>query len=166
MVAEPTRLIEEFVDAIREKCGIELASDAISHDGSVAPHRTHELPAGKGAVYVFTLPANAKAPAGPNRALKVGKAGPNSNARFRYQHYKSGTANSTLAGAIENNPILHQYIGLRETPEDVGAWIKQGTDRDNFYVIGDRRDILGMLEVFLKGRLGPVFEGSLSSNAS
>ena len=151
---------------LHEKCGIELPPNAISHDGSVAPHRTYDLPAGKGAVYVFTLPAGASAPAGPNRALKVGKAGPNSNARFRYQHYKSGTANSTLAGAIENNPILHSYIGLRETPKDVGAWIKQSTDRDNFYVIGDRRDVLGMLEVFLKGRLGPVFEGSLSSNAS
>jgi hypothetical protein len=166
MVGEPTRLIEEFVVAIREKCGIELPWNAISHDGSVAPHRTHDLPARKGAVYVFTLPADATAPAGANRALKVGKAGPNSNARFRYQHYKSGTANSTLAGAIENNSILHRYIGLRETPEDVGAWIKQNTDRDNFYVIGDRRDILAMLEVFLKGHLGPVFEGSLSSNAS
>jgi hypothetical protein len=166
MVEEPKRLIEEFAVAIREKCGIDLPLNAISHDGSPAPHRTHDLPAGKGAVYVFTLPANANAPAGPNRALKVGKAGPNSNARFRYQHYKSGTANSTLAGAIENNPILHRYIGLRETPDEVGAWIKQSTDRDNFYVVGDRRDVLGILEVFIKGRLGPVFEGSLSSNAS
>jgi len=165
VVQNPKSLIDEFFAALSERCELVLHTETVSHEVTVAPHATSDLPPGKAAVYVFTLPSTSIAPAGPNRALKVGKAGPNSNARFRYQHYKSRTANSTLARAIENNPILQPYIGIQELPNDVGAWIRQNTDRDNFYVDGERRDILSMLEVFLKGYLGPVFEGSLSSNA-
>ncbi len=166
MLQNPKHLIDEFLAVLRDQHGLVLALGTISHDGSVAPHRASDLPRGVAAVYVFTLPTTTKAQAGPNRALKIGKAGPNSNARFRYQHYKSSTAKSTLAGAIENNPILRPYIGIRDMPSDIGTWIRQNTDRDNFYVTGERANVLSMLEVFLKGHLGPVFEGSLSSNES
>ena len=143
---------------------MELSVEEIDHELLIAPHSPKDLPSGKAAVYVFSLPATCTAPAGPNRALKVGKAGPNSNNRFRYQHYKSGSANSTLAGAIENNPILLSYIGISRFPDNLGNWIRENTDRDNFYVDGLRQDLLGFLEVYLKGRLGPIYEGSLSQN--
>lgn len=166
MIENPRQIIEDFVLAVQKACGKSIAPHEITHECLVAPHDSKNLPAGKGAVYVFTLSQSSKSVAGPNRALKVGKAGPNSNARFRYQHYRSGSAKSTLAGAIENNPILHSYIGLDRAPADIGAWIRQNTDRDNFYVDADRKDILSMLELYLKGRLGPVFEGSLSASST
>ena len=102
-------------------------------------------------------------PSGAGRVLKVGKAGPKSNPRFRYQHYAAGSARSTLSGAIENNPLLWGYIGFSRG-EIVGDWIREKTDRDNFYFKDEK--LIGLFEVYAKARLGPVFEGSLSSKTS
>jgi hypothetical protein len=70
---------------------------------------------------------------------------------------------STLAGAVQNNPLLWGYIGFTGTAEHVGEWICQNTDRNNFYFTDD--SLIGPFEVYAKARLGPVFEGSLSSKA-
>jgi len=164
MIKGAEELIRDFVITIRNRYSINVSEDEIVHEHLEAPHVPTNLPVGKAAVYVFSMPANSIVPAGPNRALKVGKAGPNSNARFQYQHYKSGSANSTLAGAIENNLVLQSYIGLDQTPRNVGSWIQKNIDRDNFFVDGLRKDLLSLLEVYLKGRLGPIFEGSLSTS--
>ena len=165
MVEAPHRIIEDFCRALREKCREHVSSDEIRHEYLPAPHIADNLPSGMGAVYVFTLPGSSEAPAGPHRALKVGKAGPNSNARFKTQHYKSGSAPSTLAGAIENNPLLFDFLGIDSLPVDTGDWIRKNTDRDNFFVDGSRKQLLSLLEVYMKARLGSVFEGSLSSKA-
>ena len=165
MVEAPHRIIEDFCCALREKCGEHVSPGEIRHKYLPAPHVASDLPSGQGAVYVFTLPGSSEAPAGPHRALKVGKAGPNSNVRFRYQHYKSGSARSTLAGAIENNPLLFDFLGIGSLPVKTGDWIRKNTDRDNFFVDGSRQTLLSRLEVYMKARLGPVFEGSLSSKA-
>lgn len=162
MVENPLLLIKDFVAALRDKCGLVLSEDEIVHEHLRAPHSCGDLPPGKAAVYVFTLTENASVPAGLNRALKVGKAGPKSNARFRYQHYKIRSANSTLAGAIQNNLVLQYYIGLNHFPIDIGRWIQENTDRDNFFIDRSRKGILALFEIYLKGRLGPVFEGSLN----
>ena len=165
MVEAPDRIIEDFCRALRGKCGVHADPGEIRHEYLPAPHVPGDLPSGLGAVYVFTLPGSSEASAGPHRALKVGKVGPNSNARFRYQHYKSGSARSTLAGAIENNPLLFGFLGIDSLPVNIGDWIRKNTDRDNFFVNGNRRTLLSPLEVYMKARLGPVFEGSLSSKA-
>ena len=162
MVEAPHRIIEDFCRALR-KCGECVNPSEIGHEYLAAPHTAGDLPSGRGAVYVFTLPVASTTPAGPNRALKVGKAGPNSNARFRYQHYKSGSAQSTLAAAIENNSLLFHFLGIDSLPAEIGGWIRESTDRDNFFVNGNQPKILSFLEVYMKARLGPVFEGSLSS---
>ena len=165
MITNPQELIERFVLAANQAVDCDLTVADISHDSWQAPHTAKDLKPRHGAVYVFTLSRTSKAEAQPGRALKVGKAGPNSNARFRYQHYKSGSAMSTLAGAIENNPMLWSYIGYCESSQDVGEWIRKNTDRDNFYIHEDKREYIGLLEVYIKANLGPVFEGSLSSKA-
>jgi hypothetical protein len=41
----------------------------------------------------------------------------------------------------------------------VGDWIRENTDRDNFYLLDGDQPLLGELERYLRGRLGPVFEG-------
>ena len=158
-------IIKNFIVELQSRLRFEISSDEIKHDLWKAPHQAKDLPSGYGAVYVFTLAEFSQSKAPPNRALKVGKAGPNSNARFKYQHYKSGSARSTLAGAIENNPLLWGYIGFPGISLDVGEWIRNNTDRYNFYLPESRKDIIDLLEVYLKAILGPVFEGSLSSKA-
>jgi hypothetical protein len=51
------------------------------------------------AVYCFFL---------DGRALKIGIAGPNSDARFRSQHYNLNSARSTLAGSIFKYPTKNR----------------------------------------------------------
>lgn len=111
-----------------------------------------------GAVYVFSLSDRVGfAPMG--RVLKVGKVGSNSNPRFRYQHYNPGSAGSTLAGAVLNNPLLWNYIGY-DGQKEIGGWLKQNTDRENFYFMN--REVVALFEVYAKAVLGPVYEGSMS----
>ncbi|MEM4213449.1 MAG: hypothetical protein QXO63_03985 [Thermoplasmatales archaeon] len=164
MVENPQSILDEFVVELRNRLKFEINSYEIKHELWKALHNAKGLPHGYGAVYVFTLVESSKAKASPNRALKVGKAGPNSNARFKYQHY-CGSAKSTLAGAIENNPLLWSYIGFPGFTVDIGEWIRNNTDRDNFYIPENRKEIIDFLEVYFKAILGPVFEGSLSSKA-
>src|SRR3984893_7794355 len=59
------------------------------------PHKPSGLPTGRMAVYCFFL---------NGQALKVGIAGPNSDARYRSQHYNPNSAQSTLARSILRYP--------------------------------------------------------------
>ena len=162
MVEAPHELIEAFCRALRNKCSERVCTSEIRHEHLPAPHCAGDLPAGRGAVYVFSLSGSTVAAAGPHRALKVGRAGPNSNARFRYQHYEGGSAGSTLAGAIGNNALLHDFLGFDSSAPDIGQWIRERTDRDHFFVDRSRHTLLPLLELYLKARLGPMFEGSMS----
>ena len=163
MLRDAPTLIEEFIADMREHLGVAADRSSILHDTWTAPHQAKDLPSGCGAVYVFSLSTGSHARAGGGRVLKVGKAGPNSNPRFRYQHYAAGSAMSTLAGAIENNPLIWGYIGYPGRNTDAGTWIRENTDRDNFYFKDEK--LIGPFEVYAKVRLGPAFEGSLSSKA-
>ncbi|MBI2754553.1 MAG: hypothetical protein HYX46_13755 [Betaproteobacteria bacterium] len=149
MLADAQKLIDEFVTDARNLLGLNADRSSIANDTWAAPHQTKDLPSGCGAVY--------------GRVLKVGKVGPNSNPRFRYQHYAAGSAMSTLAGAIANIPLLWGYIGYPGRDTDVGKWIKENTDRYNFYFKDEK--LIPLFEVYAKARLGPAFEGSLSSKA-
>ena len=55
------------------------------------PHKPTSLPKGKMGIYMFLY---------DNKFLKIGKAGPKSNARFYSQHYNPKSARSTLAASI------------------------------------------------------------------
>lgn len=163
MLINPDKLIDDFIDSFNRHSNIRIQRVIISHNLLEAPHMPLSLPKGKCAVYVFSLTANSRYLAGPNRVLKVGKVGAKSAPRFQYQHYKRGSANSTLAGAIESNKILWDYIGIEHNITDFGEWLKNNTDRDHFFVDGQHYDIASRLEIYLKGVLGPVFEGSNKS---
>jgi hypothetical protein len=145
----------------------DLISDALKDFGQVAalaratfpldqlrfeilgkPHRAKALPLGEMAVYSFFL---------NERALKVGKVGPNSGPRFRYQHY-TGSALSTLSGSILSNQGRVGALGLdRKT---AGDWIRSNTDRiDVLMPATFGIPILSLLESFLHVRWNPLFEG-------
>lgn len=117
-----------------------------------APHLPPStLPTGKLAVYVFMF---------GDRCFKVGKAGPNSAARFCYQHY--GTkAPSTLAKSLLKSQSSIGDNGPVEA--NVKEWICENTTRVNF-LIPSKYGVfaLSLLEAFVQCRLQPEFEGFAS----
>jgi hypothetical protein len=163
MIKDPKALMRAFLRAAR----ISAEDAGICHESVRAPHKPPpKLPKGKCAVYVFSLATahGRTCRAGPRRVLKVGKVGPNSHARFSHQHYKVGSARSTLADSLTTFRVLWPYLGIKDLPvDDAGKWLQANTDRDHFFVDAGKPDLLSQLEVYLKGILGPVFEGSLGS---
>lgn len=132
------------------------------HEQQLAPHQPHKLPAGKGAVYVFSLSKawGEQCGAGPGCVLKVGKVGPNSNARFESQHYNAGSAPSTLAARLLQHPEAWEPPALSNpTKVSINTWLKARTDRDNFYIAGEETKLRSLFETFLHARLKPLFEG-------
>lgn len=161
MLKNAQRLMGDFHEVVRQM-GLRQAAISVTHEPQPAPHRPHALPSGKCAVYVFTLCSayGDSCPVGAHRALKVGKAGPNSNARFQSQHYNPRSAQSNLAASLIDARVLWPFLGLRSLKEeDVKSWIMTNADRDNLYLDEADRDLLAELERYVKGILGPVFEG-------
>jgi hypothetical protein len=115
------------------------------------PHRPASLPKGKMGIYMFLY---------DNKFLKIGKAGPKSNARFYSQHYNPKSARSTLAasiltdGAIDNKSI---------SEFNIGDWIKENCYR--IYILFDT-DLgifaLELIEAALHYKYEPIYEGFIS----
>ena len=150
----PAQLLTDFL-VVAELGQIKMQPDAIRVETLKMPHRAPpSLPKGKMAVYVFS---------DKERVLKVGKAGPKSQARYTSQHYKVSSAPSTLAASILKDKDAVQRYDLNK--ENVSNWIKENTDRVNFILDAD----VGMwglmlLEVFIQCRLQPVYEGFASQH--
>ena len=90
--------------------------------------------------------------------LKVGKVGPNSNARYTSQHYNPRSSNSNLAKSILQAKDNLGLINVSES--NVGAWIKSNTDRINILLDANLGiPVVTLLESFLQCRLHPKFEG-------
>jgi hypothetical protein len=90
--------------------------------------------------------------------LKIGKVGQKSQARYISQHYNTGSAMSTLAGALANDPRMEIVSGFDK--QNPGAWIKNATCRVNILISSQRRrEVLSLLEAFLHVRLNPKYEG-------
>jgi hypothetical protein len=134
---------------------VPLNQNEITHEVMLASHHQPVLPKGSQAVYVFSLSSD------PTTILKVGKVGPNSNARFQSQHYNPHSAGSNLARSLLERRDLWQLLGIGDlAPESVGEWIRTHTDRDHFFISSNREMVLlTLLEVFLQCRLRPLFEG-------
>jgi len=166
MIQNPAGIISGFIEALANANSIRLEASDITHELFRAPHDCPDLPKGKCAIYVFSLHSASSAPAGPNRVLKVGKAGPKTIARFKYQHYSARSARSTLAGAIKNNRVLWDFIGYGNelSLSDPGLWLKANTDRDHFFLSVQSQLVLPFLEAYVRGLLGPVYEGSLKGD--
>jgi len=117
-----------------------------------SPHQPpRSLPSGKQGVYVFIY---------GDRCLKVGKAGPNSVARFCNHHYGLN-APSTLAKSVLKFQADIGVSGL--TSANVKEWICQNTSRANFLLpTGLGQFALTLLEAFVQCALQPEFEGFAS----
>ena len=127
-----------------------------------APHTRRPLPRGHGAVYIFALSDRDTSLAGAGRVLKVGWAGPNSNARFQYQHYSPNSARSSLARSLVAYPLLWPWLGIDALDDStVRDWMVTHLDRANVYVPTASRELGRPLEMYLRARLGgSVYEGA------
>jgi len=144
-----TNSIPDLIRAL-EICGAQMSSADIKLEDMGAPHSPPTaLPKGKMAVYIFLH---------GETCLKVGKAGPKSNARYTSHHYGIDRSNSSLAKSIVNS---HERIGIeRMESENVGAWLKSQTRRINILLDSKHgNEILNFVEAFYILRLGPIYEG-------
>lgn len=114
-----------------------------------APHKLpRHLPAGKTAVYGFWH---------EGEWLKIGMAGPNSNARYTSQHYNPNSAGSALAASLADDRRVSGWPGFN--PNAPGDWIESATNRVNI-LLDSRHGMLlpALLESYLYVRLRPRYE--------
>jgi hypothetical protein len=114
-----------------------------------APHRPPRcLPLGKMAVYGFWR---------GGEWLKIGMAGPHSNARYTSQHYNPNSAGSNLAKSLCADGRMSDCPGFN--PSAPGHWIKSATKRVNILLDSQHGTLLlKLLEAFLHVRLRPHYE--------
>ncbi len=118
------------------------------------PHNPENLPKDKMGVYTFIF---------KDEFLKIGKAGPRSNARFQSQHYNAGSAKSTLAASLINDKNMSDYA---ITEENAGDWIKANTRRID--IIFDKKVgifALELIEAALHYKYKPRYEGFKAQRA-
>lgn len=140
------RDFEHVAELARSPCAAAMIEVEIADP----PHRQpSRLPIGKMAVYAFFH---------GRQALKVGKAGAKSAARYTSQHYNPNSAMSTLARSILTNPAKLGLTSLDDAA--IGGWIRDNTARVNLLITAPLGlPILSLLESFLHVRWNPLFEG-------
>jgi hypothetical protein len=150
---------EYIVSIIKLMCrlfynlGVEISSSEITIN-LCDPHAQEVLPSDKMAVYLFFY---------EGRALKVGKAGPKSGARYTYQHYTYDGAKSCLGRSLCDSINFKDKINTPK--ENIGDWIRQNTCRVNLLIDANKSiSILSLIESYLICVLKPEFEGFKSQN--
>lgn len=115
------------------------------------PHNPQILPNGMMGVYTFWYNGS---------FLKIGKAGPKSNARFLSQHYNPKSAQSTLAASILADENMKNK-GITEN--NVGEWIKHNCRRIDV-LLDVRLGIfaLELIESALHYKYEPTYEGFIT----
>jgi hypothetical protein len=136
-----------MIEAIR-LAGVTIEDSQLDLVDRGIPHKPAGLPTGKMGIYTFIY---------QGQFLKVGKAGPSSDARFRSQHYKPKGSQSNLAKSILNDG---EFSHLHLSMETVGEWIKQNTQRVDLFIDASLGIfVLNFLEAFLHLRYQPKYEG-------
>lgn len=134
---------------VTELAGSQLENNAIEIRYWGMPHTVVPLEKNKMAVYVFVR---------NGECLKVGKVGPNSQARYVSHHYNPSSSKSNLAKSLLENSNLPEFKGFSE--ENSAEWIKENVERINFVLHKDAGiPILNLLEAFLQCSFEPRFEG-------
>jgi hypothetical protein len=112
------------------------------------PHTSAALPRGKMGIYIFMDEVS---------TLKVGKVGPNSNARFQTQHYLPGSSKSNLAKSLlddDEGPCRDFQA------DEIGPWMKKHLRRIDILLDATAGiPVLNLLEGFFHCRLSPKYEG-------
>lgn len=144
-------LVNEIDTVIREVTkvlGNQLKPDQYQIIDRGVPHQPRNLPVNMMGVYTFWYGTT---------CLKIGKAGPNSNARFLSQHYHPGSARSTLAASILYD---NQRKEMGINADTVGAWIKSNCRRIDILLDANLGIFsLELIEAVLHYKYEPVYEG-------
>lgn len=135
-----------------------LSADNLEYKISEVPHLPYSKPKGQSAIYIFIY---------KNVCLKVGKAGPNSYARFNSHHYCNNKTKSSLFGSILKNKLMLKNInGDRDSTEianlnedSLGKWIKENTSRCDILIKESDKFSLNLLEALAQYYFKPVYEG-------
>ena len=115
------------------------------------PHKPKTLPTGMMGIYTFWY---------KGQFLKIGKAGPNSNARFNSQHYNPRSAQSTLAASILRD---RRMDGQVIDENNIGIWIKNNCCRIDILLDSDLGIFaLTLIEAALHYKYEPIYEGFIS----
>lgn len=140
--------IIQIIHGVTKAAGNEISESLYMVNDLGVPHKPESLKPGYYGVYIFIY---------QNRFLKIGKVGPNSNARFSSQHYSPKSAGSTLAASIlEDNEM--ESLGLNE--KTVGDWIKKNCQRINVFLSAELPDFTNeLIETALHYRFQPKYEG-------
>ena len=147
LAAIGTAALNDFV-RVAEIVGYELDVDQLIVEASPAPHKRSALPARRMAIYSFWH---------GKKALKIGLASPNNDARFRYHHYSPGTCVSNLSLSIRDH---YAELGLLAPPERYRTWIEAEIGRIDFLLPAEWGQPIGrLLESYLHARWRPRFEG-------
>lgn len=112
------------------------------------PHTPKSLEKGTMGVYTFLY---------NDEFLKIGKAGPSSNARFTSQHYLPRSSQSNLSKSVLLDDNM-RALGINE--DNVGDWIKQNCRRID--IILDKNlgiFALELVEAALHYKYEPRYEG-------
>lgn len=143
--------IEEFKEIINKVSEI-LGKPINAEDYKVVdrgiPHEPKSLPSGMMGVYTFNY---------NGKFLKIGKAGPQSNARFSSQHYNPKSAQSTLAASILMDNNIRD-MGANEN--NISEWIKNNCRRVD--ILLDKKlgiFTLELVEAILHYKYEPIYEG-------
>jgi hypothetical protein len=146
-----TKEIDEIIYKIFEVLEKPIDKKAYEVIDRGIPHQPKSLPLGMMGVYIFLY---------GSRFLKIGKAGPRSNARFLSQHYNPKSARSTLAASILLDKEMHGK-GILE--ENVGEWIKTNCRRIDI-LLNTNLGIfaLEVIEAALHHKYEPIYEGFAS----
>ena len=92
--------------------------------------------------------------------LKVGRVGARSDPRFYSQHYTL-SAGSALAKSLLGHPVLWPWLGISHLDySNVKQWMLTNLDRLHIFVPADAPEVLPVLEMYVRARVGSVFEGS------
>lgn len=142
---------EEFkkiIEEISEMLGKPIHKDQYKVIDRGMPHSPQSLPTGMMGVYTFWYNGS---------FLKIGKAGPKSNARFFSQHYNPRSAQSTLAASILVDKNMRSK-GITE--ENVGEWIRNNCRRiDILLDVSLGIFALELVEAALHYKYEPTYEG-------
>lgn len=137
----------EIIESITSAAGRKITSGYEIIDRGM-PHVPQTLKRGTMGVYTFLY---------KDEFLKIGKAGPNSNARFFSQHYIPASSASNLSKSILNDK---EMSGLGLTEKTVGDWIKQNTRRIDIILDAPLGIFtLELVEAALHFKYEPRYEG-------
>jgi len=146
-------IVNEFEEFMSIKCQSTLMIKGQAHN----PSRLSKEQQG---VYAFVTDTG---------CIKVGKAGPNSQARWNSHHYNvDEKSSSTMTKSmIKYKEMVKAIYPVNKHAEiddlndnNIGNWIKSNTSRMEFIISAkESKFVLNFLEAIVQLKLQPIFEG-------